>query len=141
MGGCAGSRENFSFLAGQKLARTARKGTSSNCCNVRILEKTLLIMQTTLPYEYAVALRDSGYPQPEFAEGQTWYKLDTAMSSVLDADWLHRYRVYWSFRAKVNKSELAYAPTYEELKKATGASPKYNAEELANIWMIKNKKR
>jgi len=94
-----------------------------------------------LPYEYAIALRESGYPQPEFAEGQVWYKVDTAMQSTLDASWMHRYRNYWAFRAKVNKGELAYAPGYDELKQKTGASPKYNTEELANIWMIQNKKR
>ena len=98
-------------------------------------------MTASLPYEYAIALRDSGYPQPEFAEGQTWYKVDTAMRSTLDAGWMHRYRVYWSFQAKVNKDELAYAPGYDELKQKTGASPKYNVEELANIWMIQNMKR
>jgi hypothetical protein len=94
-----------------------------------------------LPYEYAIALRDSGYPQPEFAERQTWYKVDTAMMSVLDTGWMHRYRNYWSFRAKVKKDELAYAPGHDELKQKTGASPKYNTEDLANIWMIQNKKR
>lgn len=87
-----------------------------------------------LPYEYACALKDAGYPQPYISPGQTWYSIETAQ--VYDAAAHRNYR-------RPAKSGLAYAPGFAELAKATntGLEEKYNTQELAYIWMVQNRKQ
>lgn len=91
-------------------------------------------MTTTLPYEYAVALRDAGYPQPYIAPGTLWYSIETAQ--VYDAAAHRNYR-------RPAKSGLAYAPGFDELVKATKTHvPAFlTLEELAELWLAQNKQR
>lgn len=95
-------------------------------------------MAVILSYEYACALKDAGYPQPEFAEGQTWYSIETAQ--VYDV--LAHGKKSGKFLRRPKMSELAYAPRYEELEADTRSlDEKYSVQELAYIWMLQNEKR
>lgn len=91
-------------------------------------------MNEILPYEYACALKDAGYPQPYFTEGRYWYTIDTAL--------IYDVQAHGKLR-RPKKAGLAYAPGYEELAEATNTaiSEKYSIQELANIWLAQNKKR
>jgi hypothetical protein len=87
-----------------------------------------------LPYEYACALKDAGYPQPYFAEGQTWYSIETA--------YLYDTSAHGKLR-RPQKSGLAYAPGYEELAKAANVKLRKGdtIEELACLWLAQNKRK
>lgn len=97
-------------------------------------------MSQILSYEYALSLRDSGYPQPEFAEGQTWYQTGLANQVPITSHWLFTYTKGERFRILVQKARLIYAPSFDELKKATGVDLLYNIEELADLWLAQNRK-
>lgn len=91
-------------------------------------------MNEILPYEYACALKDAGYPQPYFTEGRYWYTIDTAL--------IYDVQAHGKLR-RPKKAGLAYAPTREELVAATTVlqSYLYTIEELADLWLAQNRKR
>ena len=100
-------------------------------------------MQAILPYEYAVELKDAGYPQPEFADGQTWYQTGLCNEVHITTQWMHNYGSEYRFKLLVQKARLVYAPNWSELVKATKTHiPAFlTVEELADIWLAQNKKR
>jgi hypothetical protein len=100
-------------------------------------------MTAILPYVYACALKDAGYPQPEFAEGQMWYNSDTGNHGEISASFMYACKHYPYFSAIVEKARLIYAPGYVELAKATKTHvPAFLTEqELADIWLAQNRKR
>jgi predicted NAD/FAD-dependent oxidoreductase len=95
-------------------------------------------MSAPLRYEYCLALKDAGYPQPEFAEGQTWYSIETAQ-----LNWIAKSEKSGKFLRRPLRSDLVYAPGFAELAKATKAEliAFLTIEELADIWLAINKKR
>jgi hypothetical protein len=97
-------------------------------------------MTAPLSYEYAIALRESGYPQPEFAEGQVWYQTGLCNEVHITPQWTHNYASSERFRLLAQKARLIYAPGADELKKATGVAWFPMIEELADIWLAQNKK-
>jgi len=103
--------------------------------------KTTFEMTAPLPYEYACALRDAGYPQPEFAEGQTWYQTGLCNQVHITPQWMHNYASGERFKLLVQKARLIYAPGMDELKEATGLWLSNEIEELADLWLAENKKR
>jgi len=96
-------------------------------------------MTALLPYEYACALKDAGYPQPKIAPGQTWYSIETAQ--VYDV--LAHGKKSGKFLRRPKRSELAYAPGADELVKAANVQLRKGdtIEELACLWLAQNKKR
>lgn len=96
-------------------------------------------MTAPLPYEYCCALKDAGYPQPKIAPGQTWYSIET--EQVYDV--FAHGKKSGKFLRRPGRSELAYAPGFVELAKATKTHvPAFlTVEELADIWLAQNKKR
>jgi hypothetical protein len=94
---------------------------------------------TALPYEYACALKDAGYPQPKIAPGQTWYSIETAQ--VYDV--LAHGKKSGKFLRRPQKSGLAYAPGFEELAKAANVKlpAMLTIEELADLWLAQNKNK
>jgi hypothetical protein len=100
-------------------------------------------MTVLLSYEYCLALRDAGYPQPEFADGQTWYQTGLCNEVHITQQWMHNYGSGYRFKLLVQKARLVYAPGFDELVKVTGAllTSYLTIEELAAIWLAINKKR
>jgi len=98
-------------------------------------------MTDLLPYEYAIALRESGYPQPEFAEGQMWYQTGLCNEVHITPQWMHNYASVERFKLLVQKARLIYAPGFVELAKATKTHvPAFlTVEDLADIWLAQNK--
>jgi hypothetical protein len=96
-------------------------------------------MTAILRYEYCLALKDAGYPQPEFAEGQVWYQTGLCNEVHITPQWMHNYTSSKRFRLLAQKAQLIYAPGMDELKKATGVAWFPMIEELADIWLAQNK--
>jgi hypothetical protein len=100
-------------------------------------------MAEILRYEYAIALREAGYPQPEFSEGQLWYQTGLANQIHITSQWMFNYTKGVRFRILVQKARLIYAPDYVELANAVKIEgPVVNTiEELADLWLAQNRKR
>jgi hypothetical protein len=100
-------------------------------------------MTAPLPYEYACALRDAGYPQPEFAEGQVWCQTGLCNEVHITPQWTHNYASSERFRLLAQKARLIYSPGYKDLAAAANVvlPAMLTVEDLADIWLAQNKKR
>jgi len=100
-------------------------------------------MTAPLRYEYCLALKDAGYPQPEFAEGQVWYQSSLCTEVHITPQWMHNYTSSDRFRLLAQKARLIYSPGYKDLAAAANVvlPVMLTDEDLADIWLAQNRKQ
>lgn len=101
-----------------------------------------LDMKDIISHKTALALKEAGFPQPEFGPGQFWYDEDGGVFVVglnVSNGLRSLVHISWIYRPE-SKDAVTFAPSVTDLLREL--PDRYNAAELlAAAWLEKNKKQ